>query len=421
MGHKVIPESSQGHAALEPAQRHAALERYLRLATWGLWGRKKLEVRRELEGNIQELALEFQMAGCPREEAISRALEEFGPPEKVSQGMNKIYTLPRLLRNSVLMTALASVTIGVLNSSAAQITNTTRFPIPECQNSQQAQVKIGAEVVWCEGGLWFFVPSLRALLEPQNVKFEEYISKPNGERRLAVRFPGATSMMLLDLPGGNTPTFQTGQGQPLQFDWNYVDAYSFIRNVTTVGVPVTFTGWRTTKLVIGTTELMLPNAEGDAKWLLHSIFAGLITAKVGRGGHNQGFLTKDPNLDLSGWGKPSQSYTIRVNETKPDDMFLVLSRRAVTAPLQGQITDLFGNSIDDIATSHLVTVGTGGDFQTQFPAAINDLEFISDPTALQGMKEAARGQAVLYKFNGRLDVGAKALEIVLPDQITIEK
>jgi hypothetical protein len=32
------------------------LERYLNLATRGLWGQKKRDVRRELDGNIREMA-----------------------------------------------------------------------------------------------------------------------------------------------------------------------------------------------------------------------------------------------------------------------------------------------------------------------------------------------------------------------------
>jgi hypothetical protein len=87
--------------------KNLALEQYLNLATRGLWGQKKLEVRRELDGNIREMALEYSIAGLNEHDSIQRALEEFGAPQKVSVGMSKVYTGPAILRNTFLTAIIA--------------------------------------------------------------------------------------------------------------------------------------------------------------------------------------------------------------------------------------------------------------------------------------------------------------------------
>ena len=131
---------------------HAALERYLNLATRGLWGRKKLEVRRELEGNIREMALEFSIAGMNEHESIQRALEEFGAPQKVSVGMSKVYTAPAILRNTFLTATIASLCISSFSASRAAIETSDRFPAIACADQTVVSFDIGIGQVPCNGG-----------------------------------------------------------------------------------------------------------------------------------------------------------------------------------------------------------------------------------------------------------------------------
>ena len=62
------------------------LEQYLKNATRGLWGRRKLEVQEELESDILERARRFELLGLEKPKAVSKALEELGNPQKLALG-----------------------------------------------------------------------------------------------------------------------------------------------------------------------------------------------------------------------------------------------------------------------------------------------------------------------------------------------
>ena len=90
------------------------IERYLRLATWGLWGEHKRTVRLELASHIQHKANQYEALGYIRSAAVSRALSDLGPPHVVSAGMNGVYTMPNILRNTLLCAVLATLGVGNL-------------------------------------------------------------------------------------------------------------------------------------------------------------------------------------------------------------------------------------------------------------------------------------------------------------------
>jgi hypothetical protein len=152
-----------------------ALERYLNLATRGLWGQKKLEVRRELEGNIREMALEFQIAGLNETESIHRALEEFGAPQKVSAGMSNVYLIPSMVRKLALVGVLSSLGVVAFNSSAAQT-------VPVSFSS--------AEFGWIPKTAYLEIKSLREKLSEVGVK------NTINAKSLEVGFPNAKAIQV---------------------------------------------------------------------------------------------------------------------------------------------------------------------------------------------------------------------------------
>ena len=116
------------------------VERYLRLATWGLWGEHKRTVRMELASHIHHKANQYEALGYTPSAAITRALSDLGPPHVVSAGMNGVYTMPNILRNTLLCAVLATLGIGNLTSSVAQVVATSRVPIEDCANIHGADV-----------------------------------------------------------------------------------------------------------------------------------------------------------------------------------------------------------------------------------------------------------------------------------------
>jgi hypothetical protein len=97
------------------------LETYLRRATRGLWGKKRLEVREELTQHVLEKAHGHEVGGLQREAAIARALTELGDPRAIRSGMIGVHTMPKLFRNTAALGLFAAISLTALNSSRAQI------------------------------------------------------------------------------------------------------------------------------------------------------------------------------------------------------------------------------------------------------------------------------------------------------------
>jgi hypothetical protein len=68
------------------------LERFLRNATRGLWGNRKLEIREELEAHVLERAHRHELLGLSREDAISKSLAELGSAQVIRSGLQRTYS-----------------------------------------------------------------------------------------------------------------------------------------------------------------------------------------------------------------------------------------------------------------------------------------------------------------------------------------
>jgi hypothetical protein len=79
-----------------------SLETYLKTATQGLWGKRKLEVREELEAHVLERARKHELLGLTRADAISKTLEELGNARAISYKMTEVHTMPKLLRSMLI-------------------------------------------------------------------------------------------------------------------------------------------------------------------------------------------------------------------------------------------------------------------------------------------------------------------------------
>jgi hypothetical protein len=106
------------------------LEDYLRVATRGLWGKRKLEVREELEAHVLERAYKHELLGLAREDAISISIQELGNARVINFHMMEVYMISKqLLLGGFCACVLASFGIW-------QITNTTVLRL-ECSNADQ--------------------------------------------------------------------------------------------------------------------------------------------------------------------------------------------------------------------------------------------------------------------------------------------
>ena len=67
------------------------LEQYLKNATQGFWGNRKLEVREELESHVLERIRKHKFLGMTRDDAISKSLAELGPAQVIRAGLQRTY------------------------------------------------------------------------------------------------------------------------------------------------------------------------------------------------------------------------------------------------------------------------------------------------------------------------------------------
>jgi hypothetical protein len=68
------------------------LERFLKNATRGLWGKRKLEAHEELENHLLERSRKHELSGLSREDAIFKSLAELGSAQVIRLGLQRTYS-----------------------------------------------------------------------------------------------------------------------------------------------------------------------------------------------------------------------------------------------------------------------------------------------------------------------------------------
>jgi hypothetical protein len=409
--------------------KHAALERYLNLATRGLWGRKKLEVKRELDGNIREMALEYSIAGMNETESIHRALEEFGAPQKVSVGMSKVYFVPSMIRNLVIALTVSSLTVSVFNSSNAQVTGTSRFPTPKCLNSDVKSVQFGSETIDCEASqFWINTTSLRQVLEPLGVKFEVSQYPNSTDRKILIRFPGTSSSLIVYQYSSSAIINQEGTMVDIDLDPNFIDATSFFNQLRAIGLPVTLDGWDNTRVTVGQTQFSL--GTNTLKISGDQIYPEVLSKLLPNFWPEQ--KTDDKLLYVAGQGMignpggvVSNSHQIKLNTTS-QTAYVVLTREPgpISVWEWNEETNRNGSfspekTYSEFRLTRIVTNDATGILK--FASNAKTLEFIDNPKSLKTVTRNGTGQAVLLRFTGHLEVGSTAFEVVPAKQFTIAK
>ena len=201
------------------------LEQYLKNATRGLWGKKKLEVREELEAHVLEQARKLELQGLKKPDALQKALEQIGPANIVSRGMIGVHTMPNVLRTTL---ALASISVA-----SAMLVNT-------------AQALAFTYL--------FGVTEFRSILESAKLQVKD------AGANLEVKFPGSEKDIQIN-------TFDV----PIPAENTTLRSISFSQFLESTAkeskLPVRLEGWAPTTMQVGSTQIRFPNGEsvyGDA-------------------------------------------------------------------------------------------------------------------------------------------------------------
>lgn len=206
-------------------KRESASERYLRRATRGLWGTKRLEVREEIAGHLAERVTAYQIGGLNEQEATERALAELGAPQFVNRGMVRIHTLPTVMGSSLALIALCLAVVGLWPKGVAQtLTGTSYFPSLECTKVVLSD-KNPEDFKGCVsilGDFWVSQEELRNVLEPQGVMFEK---AGFAAEILKVSVPGSSPMFI----EANSQVYVDNVGEISRGYvslWNFIERFS---------------------------------------------------------------------------------------------------------------------------------------------------------------------------------------------------
>jgi hypothetical protein len=101
------------------------LEQYLKNATRGIWGKRKLEILEELESDITERAKKFELGGLSRDQAVQQAILELGDADAVNNGMKGIYVMPTILK-----TAIAAIMVTLTVTAMTKPVNAVKLLPP---------------------------------------------------------------------------------------------------------------------------------------------------------------------------------------------------------------------------------------------------------------------------------------------------
>lgn len=401
------------------------VERYLRLATWGLWGEHKRTVRMELASHIHHKANQYEALGYTPSAAITRALSDLGPPHVVSAGMNGVYTMPNILRNTLLCAVLATLGVGNLTGSMAQVATTTRVPIPECANGQKTFVS-GTQPWPCvQPNPWINLSSLRATLEPKGVKFSQ--GSPAAGVIVFLRFPG-TNIDITLLPETKV-YFGNEQGTTQTFSVNptFISIRDFRAALANSPLPVRITGWDKATVSVGETRFTLGTLA--TPMLGNDFYSQIIDENM----LEKQFPSLIPNREINeledlliptAFENPltmkidayaGYSYKIKVKDARPNDLYLVQSREG---PTDFIFTGEQRRIIQNVRRVFISPISKDGLLSYNSPSKKLT---VSSPDKLPRCVIDGAGTISVLRFSGRIDFNATdTLTRVAPEDVTIQ-
>ena len=304
------------------------------------------------------------------------------------------------------VTALIALFGIAVAANDTVVTGTTRYPIPACLVGNAVTFRAGASDCPCEANtLSLNLPSLKATLEPQGVTFEPYVNV-SGKRQTKMQFPQATAPVILAEYGPWAVPWQADRFD-VQPDRDYIAASDLIAGARTIGLTELLEGWETVRLKIGATTTVLsqqskPISPALLYFAVFYPFADNVFPKRD--------LTEALTFPLDGFAnrlEQSRKYRVQISDGA-NAIYLVLTRET------GRFTQN-GSPRSSVRLISLVRSDNLGRLEFMSRASSTQLAERSDqlePIALND-----RGEAVMLRFTGRLEVGAQMFAAVAPDGI----
>ena len=395
------------------------VETYLRQATRGLWGRKRLEVREELAAHLHERALSYQLAGLSETDAVKKALAELGKPQEVSLGMAKLYTFPTLLKSGTVLAAACVCVVALLPKGTAQtLAATPYFPSTACVKAIDAGKANSSKQCFGFSDIWFNRQALRAALEPQGVKVGQAPAPGSDAGLLSLTFPGSSTAIYI--PIGTSGYFiKDYDGSILRQAPGYLSLWGLLRFVSLQeDLKTEVSGWNSPTVKFGDISLKIGTAKNP---ITGYMFYDSYMSKV----YSEN-LAPDPAAEST------YVITPRLNETYNQSFENVpLQRTVVEVP--GAARNVYGiaTRLDPAKTLDNTPSGSGLPNGAVWDEAVSlsvsradaqgNVNFTVPKGPLHFVKSFTEkldpGAAILVKLNSS---GTNWYEVVAPESVTVQ-
>lgn len=206
------------------------LETYLRRATGGLIGSKRLEIREELTAHLLERAHKYEIAGLTHQGALTRAIEELGDAQTIRAGMIGVHMIPQVSRMLIFIGLATAFALSLSPPLArADVQFDGKGPVKLC--------KVCMGDASSNGLIWFNLNSLTKAFGAAGAK----VSRTTSEYR--VRIDGKDIVL--------KPSY-TRDGNDFIVDWRLSNA------IFKSNLPWRVSGWHEGELSINSTRVEIP-------------------------------------------------------------------------------------------------------------------------------------------------------------------
>ncbi len=401
----------------------AKLERYLKQASRGVWGRKKLEVMNELRGNIESRVWMLEQQGFDGSKALEMALEELGKPSEINAGMVTVHSMPKMMKAFVVAAMLSSLAVVNVNLGTAQVAGAAELPIDQCSTPTVVEdsgnipfYQFSEKLKTCIGGFWFKISDLKNVLEPLGVTYERQESRMSSIQNHVFIFPGNIPLVIQP-----ASTFQIGKGTNpeistnMKSDAEYLPGSSLFKALSEMNAPTKIEGFEIPKITIGSISFTFGTTEKpiNALNLYGQVFQkNMLWQYFPIKSANETLSTNIPGgLQLDDGAK--FNHYLKVKDSTPGSIYVMVYRSQYSYGTSGfpskTVTQLY-KAVDVspvFKTGYLI-----------YRTPMHKLEYTTNPEKLDQFKaNSEAGKVMLMRFNGTLNNNAKSFEIVPANQI----
>ena len=394
---------------------------YLKRATSGLIGKKRLEIREELTAHLLERAHKYEIGGLTHDAALAKAIEDLGDAQTIRAGMIGVHTMPKIYASTGLAAIVAAGIIAALGVSSAQVVGTLRVPLAQCrENTAQVitlQMPLGAtiEKFSCEqGDFWLEFASLRATLEPLGVKIEQAkVTQFQDAEQFYLHFPDGGTASLYMPTAFKFRRSPKDRLEKIPYIAGYVQGNMLIDSFRAAGVPFTMSGWDNPVLQIGKTRFQLGTVAAPIRG--EDVYSNVLQPRLQS--LFNGWMTEDSIPDTinnferlaQNYGTPLwfRGYKHRIQTQFAAGQIVVVISREPTRRFEYE-----GKTLVQPALTRTYIAPVGKDGILEYPSDAKTLRFKDDLRTLSVTPKDGAGDIAVLKFTSDLSYNKKSFELV---------